>query len=207
MWLEKGFFDNAVSLRLGQLAADDEFVTSQYAAALVNSTFGWPAIASLALPSGGPAYPLATPGIRVKAALSDAIAIQLAVFNGDPAGGASQIDPQLRDNTGIAFNLNRGPFALAEASWAVGAQSEAAAPASILKLGAWYHADRFGDIALDRNGYLLSDTRSSGLFYRRSVAFPRAGHRRSGAGHLSAPVGGAPRSKLYFRLCRFRPVL
>jgi porin len=163
LWLEKGFFDNAFSLRLGQLAADDEFVTSQYAAALVNSTFGWPAITSLALPSGGPAYPLATPGIRVKAALSDAIAIQLAVFNGDPAGGSSQIDPQLRDNTGIAFNLNRGPFAIAEASWAIGAQSEAATPASILKLGAWYDADRFGDVALDRSGYLLSDTRSSGL--------------------------------------------
>ena len=66
LWLEQKFFDDKVALRAGQLAADTEFLVSQYATLFVNATFGWPAITAANLPSGGPAYPLATPAVRVK---------------------------------------------------------------------------------------------------------------------------------------------
>ena len=39
---------------LGQIAADDEFFVSQYAPLFINSTFGWPSIMGINLPSGGP---------------------------------------------------------------------------------------------------------------------------------------------------------
>src|SRR4051794_6698762 len=71
LWLEQKFFDDTVALRAGQLAADTEFLVSQYATLFVNATFGWPAITAADLPSGGPAYPLATPGIRLKVAPTD----------------------------------------------------------------------------------------------------------------------------------------
>src|SRR5579862_365385 len=44
LWLQQELLDHAVSIRVGQLAADDEFYISQYAALFINSTFGWPAI-------------------------------------------------------------------------------------------------------------------------------------------------------------------
>src|SRR5215210_5470595 len=43
LWLEQKFFDDKVALRAGQLAADTEFLVSQYATVFVNATFGWPA--------------------------------------------------------------------------------------------------------------------------------------------------------------------
>jgi carbohydrate-selective porin OprB len=41
LWAEQKLFDNTVSVRVGQLAADTEFILSQYAAVFVNSTFGF----------------------------------------------------------------------------------------------------------------------------------------------------------------------
>ncbi len=60
------FPGGAGSVRIGQLAADSEFLRSRYAGLFVNATFSWPGIASANLPSGGPAFVLATPGARVE---------------------------------------------------------------------------------------------------------------------------------------------
>jgi porin len=38
------------------------------------------------LPSGGPAYPLSAPGVRVKLDFGQNISFLFAIFNGDPAG-------------------------------------------------------------------------------------------------------------------------
>ena len=42
LWLEQHLWTNLVSVRIGQLAADDEFIVSPYASLFVNSTFGFP---------------------------------------------------------------------------------------------------------------------------------------------------------------------
>ena len=52
-------------MRIGQLAADEEFILSDGGGYFINGTWGWPSITAADLPSGGPAYPLATPGVRV----------------------------------------------------------------------------------------------------------------------------------------------
>ncbi len=54
------------SASIGQEGANDEFMISQYATLFVNSSFGFPALTALDLPSGGANYPLATPFARVK---------------------------------------------------------------------------------------------------------------------------------------------
>src|SRR6266853_1779525 len=56
LWLQQQLFGGLLSVRAGQIAADDEFIISQYGANFVNSTFGWPAIPAVNAPSGGPAY-------------------------------------------------------------------------------------------------------------------------------------------------------
>ena len=50
--------------RFGQLAADGEFFVSNYAKLFISND--WPTILGANLPSGGPAYPLSTPGVRLK---------------------------------------------------------------------------------------------------------------------------------------------
>ena len=64
LWLEQKFGNNKASVRIGQLAADFEFFFSELSAMFLQSD--WPTIAAANLPSGGPAYPLSTPGVRLK---------------------------------------------------------------------------------------------------------------------------------------------
>lgn len=96
---EQVLLDRTLAIRVGQLAADQEFTLSQYAGLFLNHTFGWSTFPSTDLPSGGPSYPLAAPGVRVKYAPRDDITLLAAVFNGDPAGPGRGF-PQARDPSG-----------------------------------------------------------------------------------------------------------
>src|SRR5262249_59247627 len=49
LWLQEQKED-AISIRVGQLAADDEFAQSKNGSTFVNSTFGWPGILASDLP-------------------------------------------------------------------------------------------------------------------------------------------------------------
>ena len=64
IWLEQKFANGQGSLRTGQLAADAEFFYSELSTMFLQSD--WPTIAAVNLPSGGAAYPLSTPGARLK---------------------------------------------------------------------------------------------------------------------------------------------
>src|ERR1700743_2143712 len=44
LWVQQSLWGDAVSVRLGEIAADDEFFVSQYAPLFINATFGWPSI-------------------------------------------------------------------------------------------------------------------------------------------------------------------
>jgi porin len=161
LWLEQQLWNDLVAVRIGQLAADDEFITSQYGALLVNSTFGWPGIVASDLPSGGPVYPLSTPGVRVKLQPTDQLSLMAAVFNGDPAGRGLGT-PQSRDAGGTAFRVNDDAFAIAEAAYALNRKKDADGPPGTYKLGGWYHSGRFADQRFDAAGLSLANPASSG---------------------------------------------
>src|SRR5580700_5128123 len=97
LWLQQELLDSRISIRAGQIALDDELYISQYSAGFVNSTFGCPDILSTDLPSGGPCYPFATPGARVRFAPTTALTLSAAVFNGNPAPPGPG-DPRLRNS-------------------------------------------------------------------------------------------------------------
>ena len=107
-WFEQSLFDGRLSIKVGQQPADVEFFDSQTDDLFINGTFGWPAIKASNLPAGGPAPPIAVPGIRVKAQVADKVTVFGAVFNGNPAA-PGEGDPQLRDNHGLAFRVNDPP--------------------------------------------------------------------------------------------------
>jgi porin len=166
LWLQQDLFQGVVQIRAGQLAADDEFATSQYAANFVNSTFGWPGILAADLPSGGPAYPLATPGARVKLAPTGALSLSAAVFDGNPAGPGSG-NPQLRDASGTSFRVDDGAFVIGEAAYALNQEKDATGLPGTFKLGAWYDSGRFADQHFDTLGRSLASPASTGVAAQR----------------------------------------
>jgi porin len=123
---------------------------------IVGGTFGWHSAFAANLPSGGPAYPFATPAVRLKYEPTDSIAILAALFNGDPAGPGLD-DPQLRNRHGLNFRVNDPPFLLTELQWTY-------APANglsrTIKLGGWYHFGEFADLRLGADGLPLTDAAS-----------------------------------------------
>ena len=108
VWLEQKFANGKASIRVGQLAADAEFFYSELSTMFLQSD--WPTIAALNLPSGGPAYPLSTPGARLKIDPDKDVSLLLAVFNGDPAGPGVEGDEQLRNRHGLNFRVSDPPL-------------------------------------------------------------------------------------------------
>jgi porin len=155
-WVEQKFFRDKWSIRAGQLAADTEFITTRFSDVFINSTFGWPGINALDLPSGGPSPPLAAVGARLKAELSDKVTVLAAVFDGDPAGPGPD-DPQSRNRYGVNFRVNDPPFGIAELQYAYNLEKNAPGLPGTVKLGGWYHAGLFNDQRVSANGLSLAD--------------------------------------------------
>ena len=176
LWLAQDFGD-AVNVRAGQFTAAQEFTVSENAGLFVNSTFGWPALSGVDLPSGGPNYPEATPGIRVQYSPDRQFTFKAAVFDGNPAGPGSG-DPVARDPFGLAFRVNDPPFFIVELSYAYdharthhvfenAHQEDASTPASAakpppddlpndIKIGAWINTGSFADQRFNSAGGLLA---------------------------------------------------
>ncbi|MEN6544041.1 carbohydrate porin [Parvibaculum sp.] len=144
LWVQQSLFDDAVSIRAGQLAADDEFMTSDTAGNLINGTFGWAGIAAANQTNGGPAYPLATPGIRVAVAPTKNLTVLGAVFSGDPAGEDCFDDAQLCNRHGTTFSMSGGTLWMGEVQYAIN-QGEGEGLPGVYKLGTWYQTGKFAD--------------------------------------------------------------
>ena len=137
-WIEEKVLDGKVFVRVGQLAADTEFFVSQSATLFISATFGWPAIFANDLPSSGPAFPLATPGVRLKVAPTDNLTFLAAVFDGNPAGvytGNNAYLPQIRDLNGTLFRVKDPPLIMAETSYAYNQEKDAKGLPGTVKFG------------------------------------------------------------------------
>src|SRR5215813_11377333 len=143
-YFEQSFFNNRLNIRAGQQAADVEFFDSETDDLFVNGTFGWPAIKATNLPAGGPAPPIAVPGIRIKAAISDKITAFGAVFNGN-AARAGDGDPQSRDSHGLAFRVNDPPWIIGQVRFEYDINIGGRALPGNLTPGAWRHYGEFDD--------------------------------------------------------------
>jgi porin len=161
VWLEQKLLGDKLGLRFGQLAADTEFNMSSYAFQFINSTFGWPAIMEANLPSGGPAYPFATPGVRIKLDPDKNVSLLVGVFDGDPAG-PGEGDPQTRNRYGLNFRVTDPALVMAEGQYRYNQEKSATGLAGTVKLGAWGHFGRFDDQRFDTGGVSLADLASGG---------------------------------------------
>lgn len=169
-WYEQNFND-LLSIRAGQLAADDEFITSETAGGLINGTFGWAGVLAANMTNGGPAYPLATPGVRVKLMPAEKLTLLGAVFAGDPAGKNCTDDAQQCNKHGTTFSTSGGALWMGEAQYAINQDKKAAGMPGVYKLGAWYATADFADqrFGIDGTGARVSlgvDSTATAIMHR-----------------------------------------
>ncbi|MCS3897019.1 porin [Bradyrhizobium japonicum USDA 38] len=161
-YFEQSFFGDRLNIRAGQQAADVEFFDSQTDDLFINGTFGWPAIKASNLPAGGPAPPIAVPGIRIKAALTENITAFGAVFNGDPSG-PGEADPQLRDHHGLAFRVNDPPWVIGQVRLNYDIDIGGRPLAGNFTPGAWKHYGLFDSQRFTAEGLSIADPGGSGV--------------------------------------------
>ena len=158
LWYEQHFGD-WLRIRVGQQSAGQEFIVSTNAKLFVNSTFGWPTLPGIDLPSGGPNYPEATPGVRFRVDANDALTFFAGVFNGSPTGAAAGApDPQRLDLSGTAFRLDDGVFAIFETRY----NPDNSPKNGTYRLGAWFNSEEFPDQRFASNGVSLASPLASG---------------------------------------------
>jgi porin len=95
------------AVRIGMLAADTEFWSSDTAAIFVSSAFGAPSVVSGNLPHP-PIFPQGVPGIRLADDFDKADTLRFAALDGD--GG----DPATANPHGLRFAFNHGALLVLE---------------------------------------------------------------------------------------------
>ena len=165
------------SIRAGQFGADEEFMNSSYTpsdadnasdyanamSVFVNSTFGWPGLPSNDLLAGGPAYPLPTPGARLKVQATDQLGLLLGVFNGNPAGTDAPGNPQVLNGSGTNWTLCCGVFGIAEAQYSINQGKDDPGLPGTYRLGAYYHTGFFADQRYDSYMNSLASPNTTGV--------------------------------------------
>jgi porin len=174
MWYQQSFFEGATDIKIGQQSVDQEFMVSQYSSTVfMNMMMGWPMLPSADMYAGGPAYPLSSLGVRLRAQPTRSLTVLAGVFDDNPAGGSFYNDSEVRgaEAWGGAFNLNTGALWMAELQYAVnqpalGDMVSPDHPASGLpgtyKLGFWYDSGAFPDQQYDTLGVPLASPMSNG---------------------------------------------
>ena len=66
LWYQQSFAGGKADIKIGQQSLDQEFYGSAYSGLFINTMMGWPLIPSVNLYAGGPAYPLASLGVRLR---------------------------------------------------------------------------------------------------------------------------------------------
>ncbi len=134
LWLEQKLFDDKLSIRLGQLAADSDFLISEGGQAFLNGTWGWPTIAGINIPDGGPSYPMAAPGVRVILAPNERLSLAAGLFTGDPAEDCAAGIPQICNANGLSFPFS-DPLLFVEGAYKYNQGEDELA--GTLKVGGW----------------------------------------------------------------------
>jgi len=158
LWYDQQFLNNKFDIKLGQQSIDNEFIVSTYSGLFVNTMAGWPLVPSADLYGGGPAYPLSSPGVRLRAEPTSSLTVLAGVFDDNPGGGAFDDDAQQLDHNGALFNLNTGALFIAELQYA----TKLNGLAGTYKIGGWYDTGFFPDQRFGTDRLPLANPNSNG---------------------------------------------
>jgi porin len=150
LWYEQKFLDNRVSLRLGQMVVDRDFIVPEFynsiaSVTFLNQTFFYPTMAFNVwdVPGFPPGHhglastPYGAPGVRLRVDPTDWLYVQAGVYDGLP-------DTR---SPGTRVNLNEDEGALIYFEFGIRMNqgtNDTGLPGN-LKLGGYYHTDDFVD--------------------------------------------------------------
>jgi porin len=167
LWYQQKFTDE-FDIKIGEQSLDEEFTIAPTAnTVFINGVSGWPALPTINLPGGGPAYPLAGLGVRGRLQVADGVTVLAGVFNGSPIPRDSPSTATSNPH-GVSFPLDVGTLAIAELQYAYGSTGSAKPNAvgplpGVYKIGAWYDSYKFDDQQFDTVGLPLASPLTKGM--------------------------------------------
>jgi porin len=149
LWYEQKFWKDRVSLKVGQLAIDQDFLVAEYynslaSINLLNQTFFYPTLAFNVynIPGfPGPLHALASspygaPGARLKVDATDRLYVQFGAYDGYP---------DQNDGTRVQLNHSEGALLYFETGYRFNQGKEDTGLPGNIKLGCFYHTSDFPD--------------------------------------------------------------
>jgi porin len=113
LWIQKGFMQQRLSVKVGNIAVDTEFFQSSSAGLFIGATFGAFTLIANNLPNP-PVYPAASPGIRLKLSPTPETYLMGGVFGMD---NDSNLSTNNQSGTRFALNGHSGMLIMAEAGY------------------------------------------------------------------------------------------
>jgi porin len=132
LWFQQNFCGDTLSIRIGQMAADQEFFLSTNSALFLNSGFGAPP--TISFDSQLPVYPVGGFGVRLQYKPNEHYFLRAVIFDASPGNQATN------DKNGAAFHVNpgAGEIFLLETGYAVNASPDAKGLTGTYTIGAWF---------------------------------------------------------------------
>ena len=165
LWYEQKMFSGKLSLKVGQMAIDQDFIVPEYYLSLaslnfLNQTFFYPTVAFNVYDQdidgfprghhGLASTPYGAPGARVRYNPTERCYVQAGVYDGNP--------DRFGDGTRINLHEEEGALAYFEIGYRLnGATGDTGLPGNY-KLGSWYHTDDFFDIETTARSMVLGGT-------------------------------------------------
>ena len=149
LWYEQKFLNDSFSLKLGQMAVDQDFLVAEFynslaSINLLNQTFFYPTLAFNVYnvpPTPGPLHALASspygaPGLRLKYNVTDRLYAQFGAFDGFP---------DQDDGTHIKLNGDQGALLYFETGYRMNQKKDDEGLPGNVKIGGFYHTGDFPD--------------------------------------------------------------
>jgi len=113
LWLQKWFWERRLSLKVGNMAVDNEFFQSASAGLFLNGTFGAFTFIASNVPNA-PVYPVASPGVRLQFLPTSNFYVMAGVYGMDVNS-----DPATNNQNGTRFALtsSSGMLVMSEAGY------------------------------------------------------------------------------------------
>jgi porin len=137
LWLQKKFWEDRVSLKIGNMAVDNEFFQCSSGSLFISGTFGAFTFVANNLPNS-PVYPLAAPGIRLQLVPSSRFYVMAGVYGQD-----INSDPAINNKNGTRFALNSssGMLVMSEAGYLLNQSPNDRGLQGTYRIGSFIHTD------------------------------------------------------------------
>ena len=190
LWVQKAFWNKKITVKIGNMAVDNEFFQSNSASLFINGTFGaFTFIANNV--ADAPVYPLASPGVRLQIFPDPRFYIMAGVYGLD-----NNSLPNTNNQNGTRFSLNgnSGMLVMSEAGFLLNQQPDDKGLQGAYRVGSF--VDTGNSTTLESQGDVANGTgnlQSAGANYGvYGVVDQQIYSKGSQVVSIFTRVGGAP---------------